>query len=69
MSLKAWLTGDVLRIEVRDPGRDGDVAQRDPGQRGGGYGLYLVEKLAKRWGVDRRDGTAVWCELPSGADR
>lgn len=69
VSLKAWLTGDVLRIEVRDPGRDGDVVQRAPGQRDGGYGLYLVEQLTKRWGVDRRDGTVVWCELPSGADR
>ncbi|HYH88431.1 MAG TPA: ATP-binding protein [Solirubrobacteraceae bacterium] len=70
VSLKAWVTGDVFRIEVGDPGRDGEVAQRAPGARGGGgYGLYLVEMLAKRWGVDRRDGTVVWCELPSGADR
>ena len=70
VSLKAWVTGDVFRIEVRDRGRDGEVAQRSPGDRGGGgYGLYLVEMLAKRWGVDRRDGTVVWCELPFGADR
>jgi anti-sigma regulatory factor (Ser/Thr protein kinase) len=69
VSLKAWLTGDILRIEVRDPGRDGEVVQRAPGQRGGGYGLYLVELLAKRWGVDRQDGTLVWCELPSGTGR
>ena len=69
VSLKAWLTEDILHIEVRDPGRDGDVARRPPGERGGGYGLYLVEKLAKRWGVDRRDGTLVWCEVPSGAER
>lgn len=69
VALKAWLTGDILHIEVHDPGRNGDVVQRPPGQRGGGYGLYLVERLAKRWGVDRRDGTVVWCEVPSGAAR
>jgi anti-sigma regulatory factor (Ser/Thr protein kinase) len=69
VSLKAWLTGDILRIEVRDPGRAGDVTPRQPGQRDGGYGLYLVEQLTKRWGVDCRDGTVVWCEVPSGADR
>ena len=37
----------------RDPGRDGEVELREPGPRGGGYGLFLVEQLAKRWGVDR----------------
>jgi len=69
VSVKASVDGDVVRIEVHDPGRDGDVAQRPPGPRGGGYGLYLVEQLAKRWGVDRDDGTLVWCELSSGAGR
>ena len=69
VGLKAWLTGDVFRIEVRDPGRDGDPVPRSPGPRGGGYGLFLVEQLAKRWGVDRNGGTVVWCELPSGVDR
>jgi anti-sigma regulatory factor (Ser/Thr protein kinase) len=63
VSVKASVDDDVVRIEVRDPGRDGDVAPRDPGPRGGGYGLFLVDQLAKRWGVDRRDGTVVWCEL------
>lgn len=63
VSLKASVDKGVVRIEVRDPGNNGDVALRPPGPRGGGYGLYLVEQLAKRWGVDRRDGTVVWCEL------
>ena len=63
VSVKASVDQEVVRIEVSDPGRDGEVAQRPPGARGGGYGLYLVEQLAKRWGVDRRHGTTVWCEL------
>ena len=67
VSVKASLTEGVVRIEVTDPGTAGDVAPRAPGPRGGGYGLYLVEQLAKRWGVDRREGTTVWCELvPDG---
>jgi anti-sigma regulatory factor (Ser/Thr protein kinase) len=69
VSVKASVAEDVVRIEVRDPGNDGDVALREPGARGGGYGLYLVEQLARRWGVDRRDGTVVWCELARGAAR
>ncbi len=69
VSLKASVDGDTVRIEVRDPGRDGLVEQRPPGPRGGGYGLYLVEQLARRWGVERTDGTVVWVELSSAAGR
>jgi anti-sigma regulatory factor (Ser/Thr protein kinase) len=63
VSVKASVDRGVVRLEVTDPGRDGDVEMRQPGPRGGGYGLFLVEQLAKRWGVDRREGTTVWCEL------
>jgi anti-sigma regulatory factor (Ser/Thr protein kinase) len=63
VSVKASVDRGVVRLEVTDPGRDGEVEMREPGVRGGGYGLFLVEKLAKRWGVDRREGTTVWCEL------
>ena len=63
VSVRASLDDGIVRIEVTDPGRDGNVAPRDPGPRGGGYGLFLVEQLANRWGVERHDGTTVWCEL------
>ena len=69
VSVKARVDDGVVRIEVRDPGNHGDVAPRPPGPRGGGYGLFLVEQLARRWGVDRRDGTVVWCELSPGVGR
>jgi anti-sigma regulatory factor (Ser/Thr protein kinase) len=69
VSVKASVGDSVVRIEVRNPGSDGDIALREPGPRGGGYGLYLVERLAHRWGVDQRDGTVVWCELAPGNGR
>ena len=69
VSLRAAVDGDVVRIEVRDPGRDGDVAPRKPGLTGGGYGLQLVKLLARRWGVERDGGTLVWCEVPAGVGR
>lgn len=69
VSVRASVDAGVVRIEVSDPGKDGEIAPREPGPRGGGYGLYLVELLAKRWGVDRRNGTTVWCELGAGAGR
>ena len=54
-----------LRVCVTDSG-DGFVrpaAPRPQGERGG-YGLFLVEQLACRWGV--ADST-VWFELPAAA--
>ena len=69
LSVKAQVSGETVRIEVRDPGRDGEVKPRRPGPLGGGYGLYLVDRLARRWGVDHNDETVVWCEVASGVGR
>ena len=69
IAVKAELTDGTLRIEVHDPGRDGPVTVRAPGARGGGYGLFLVDRLTSRWGVERRDGTTVWAELSAGPAR
>jgi anti-sigma regulatory factor (Ser/Thr protein kinase) len=69
VSLKASVADDIVRVEVGDPGRNGDVAPREPGARGGGYGLHLVDRLAQRWGVERDGGTVVWFELRAEAGR
>jgi anti-sigma regulatory factor (Ser/Thr protein kinase) len=54
-----------VRVEVHDPGRG--FAPRPPKPdpaRTSGWGLYLVDELADRWGVDGVDrGTRVWFEL------
>ena len=69
IGVKAELTDGTVRIEVHDPGRDGPVEVRKPGVRGGGYGLFLVERLTNQWGVERRNGTTVWAELSAGSAR
>jgi anti-sigma regulatory factor (Ser/Thr protein kinase) len=54
----------VLRVEVHDPG--GGFVPRAPAPdpaRPSGWGLYLVEELADRWGVDSDEKTLVWFEL------
>jgi anti-sigma regulatory factor (Ser/Thr protein kinase) len=56
--------GDEVHVEVVDHG-DGflphprDGALEDPG----GYGLFLVGRLADRWGVETNDATRVWFVL------
>jgi anti-sigma regulatory factor (Ser/Thr protein kinase) len=56
--------GDV-RVEVHDPGRGFTLrAPRPDPARASGWGLYLVDELADRWGVDGAGrGTRVWFEL------
>ncbi len=63
------LAGDVVRVEVIDAGSGFIAIPRDPVKSGGGYGLFLVDEQATRWGVDREGGTRVWFELniPSSA--
>jgi anti-sigma regulatory factor (Ser/Thr protein kinase) len=63
-----FLTGDgQLRVEVTDPGSGFEPRKRDPDlNRPGGWGLYLVEQLAERWGVETSGRTLVWFELPLG---
>jgi len=69
IGVRAEVADGTVRIEVHDPGRDGDVQPRTPGARGGGYGLFLVDRLTNRWGVERGEGTTVWAELPARAAR
>ena len=55
-----------VRVEVVDPGKgfEGSAEPGDP-ETAEGWGLYLVETLSDRWGVeDRPDGGhVVWFEL------
>jgi anti-sigma regulatory factor (Ser/Thr protein kinase) len=58
------LEDSVLRVEVHDPG--GGFVPRAPAPdpaRPSGWGLYLVEELADRWGVDSDERTLVWFEV------
>jgi anti-sigma regulatory factor (Ser/Thr protein kinase) len=67
ITLRVELTSGVVRVEVCDPGKGFELAGHpgDP-ETVEGWGLYLVETLADRWGVDRTPegkATVVWFEL------
>lgn len=53
----------MLHVDVIDPGPGFDPA-RLPGPNGhGGWGIWLLERIAMRWGVERDDVTRVWFDL------
>ncbi len=54
----------LVHLEVEDGGDDAVIAARRPDQEhGGGFGLYLVESLAERWGSRHDGSTCVWADL------
>lgn len=54
----------ILRVEVRDPGRGFDGPLPSPTQDlGAGWGLYLLGRIADRWGIEGGDSTCVWFEM------
>ncbi|HET9101773.1 MAG TPA: ATP-binding protein [Solirubrobacteraceae bacterium] len=59
----AWLHAAFVRVEVTDQGSGFTAQPRDPDRVDGGYGLFLLEKQARRWGVSRAQGTTVWFEV------
>jgi anti-anti-sigma regulatory factor/anti-sigma regulatory factor (Ser/Thr protein kinase) len=66
LRLRLELRGDRLHIAVRDgsPRLARLVTAPDP-QAQGGRGLWLIEQLARSWGVNRHPegGKVVWCTL------
>jgi anti-sigma regulatory factor (Ser/Thr protein kinase) len=65
--LRASVTAEAVCVAVTDAGEGFTPVPRKPDATDGGYGLYLLEKAASRWGVDRVGGTRVWFELPRTA--
>jgi anti-sigma regulatory factor (Ser/Thr protein kinase) len=63
--LKVVVGRSAVLTEVTDEGPGFDPAQTGPsGAKDSGWGLFLVERLAHRWGVAQEaDCTRVWFEL------
>jgi anti-sigma regulatory factor (Ser/Thr protein kinase) len=52
---------EVVRIEVMDRGQWRPPSPDPDGTSG--WGLYLVDRLADRWGVEHDGGTCAWFEI------
>jgi anti-sigma regulatory factor (Ser/Thr protein kinase) len=63
IGLVATFGAQTIRVTVTDAGEGFTPRPREPGSTSDGYGLYLLEKVADRWGVESRGETKVWFEL------
>jgi len=53
-----------VRVVVSDPGGGFEPAPRLPtAAEGSGWGLYLVDRIADRWGVLSKERNEVWFEI------
>jgi anti-sigma regulatory factor (Ser/Thr protein kinase) len=64
IDLVASFGAETIRVTVTDAGEGFTPRPRDPVRTHDGYGLYLLEKVATRWGVESCGDTKVWFELP-----
>jgi signal transduction histidine kinase len=62
IQLDVFASLDTVRVEVSDRG-PGHDAFATPAPEHGGLGLYLVDKLADRWGVETQGATLIWFEM------
>jgi serine phosphatase RsbU (regulator of sigma subunit)/anti-sigma regulatory factor (Ser/Thr protein kinase) len=52
-----------LRAEVSSRGAPFDLREPSPAEEPGGFGLFLVDQLSSRWGIDGGDDFCVWFEI------
>jgi anti-sigma regulatory factor (Ser/Thr protein kinase) len=67
IELAVWRSAGLIRAEIREPrpdvpvGKPETMVPRD-------WGMFIVDRVADRWGVDRSEGTLVWCEIDLATD-
>lgn len=68
IELRLKLDPERVRVVVSDPGGGFVAEPRLPtASESSGWGLYLVDRIADRWGVITKDRSEVWFEIDVGA--
>jgi anti-sigma regulatory factor (Ser/Thr protein kinase) len=64
LELAVRVSDETIHVCVSDHGPGFEAAPRTPDDDpGSGWGLFLVEQLSDRWGVELNGSTQVWFEI------
>lgn len=63
IELEVWRSDQLVRVAVSDQGAGFDLGEPPQPGDASGWGLFMVDRLADRWGVERNGDTRVWFEL------
>ena len=65
IDLRVDSSADRIRVEIHDPGPGFELPEAPTSMyQESGWGLYLVARIADRWGIaSDGDGTTVWLEI------
>jgi anti-sigma regulatory factor (Ser/Thr protein kinase) len=70
IDLVVQIEPETLRVEVHDPGPGFDVSVAlQSADLGAGWGLYLLGRIADRWGIEDGPSTCVWFEMDLAVSR
>ena len=66
IGVDVYLNGGTVYVEVHDDGVGFKPSSPnlDP-TRASGWGLWLLDELTSRWGIDNAAGTTAWFEMPA----
>ncbi len=67
IELGVWRSETLIRAEIREP-RPDVVVNKPPAMARSEWGMFIVDRVADRWGVDRSEGTLIWCEIDLAGD-
>lgn len=70
IDLVVQIEPETLRVEVHDSGPGFDVpVATESADLSAGWGLYLLGRIADRWGIEGGPSTCVWFEMDLSISR
>ncbi len=58
---------ELVRVEVREHWSQ-DLLGSQPAEPISDWELFIVDRIADRWGLERGEGTVAWCEIDLASD-